>query len=127
MPDYLKQVIDAHVAIQRLFSQGADTLDSLAERFDQDFTLITTAGTLLDRATVLSFLQAQVGARPGLLISISEAQRVTEWQDGAVVRYREVHTLPGGQAQGRYATVLFRQRDGRALWQHLHETSTASA
>ncbi|MGY5955647.1 DUF4440 domain-containing protein [Kosakonia sp. BK9b] len=120
----ITEVINAHIAIENWLSRGEGPLEPLLARFAPDFTMVTLSGACLDNATLADFFRAQCGVRPGLRIQVDCIEVLAEWQDGAVLRYQETHSLPSG-GNVRWSTVVFRQEGDRRVWRHLQETAQA--
>lgn len=122
MNRYITEVIDAHIAIENWLGQGEGQPQTLLSRFAADFTMIALNGSTLDRSTLESFFLTQKQARPGLKIVIDSMDIVAEWPDGAVVKYRELQTLPEQGQNVRWSTAVFRLQEGRVCWRLLQET-----
>lgn len=125
MSRYLKEVIDLHVLIETLFANAEGTAAALVERFHSDFTLITPGGAQVGLGEVSSLFAQRAGSQPGLSIEVSGLETITQWPEGAVVRYHETHHLPGQPAKTRVSTAVFSVEAGRPLWRHLQETWAA--
>lgn len=121
MKAYITEIIDAHIAIENWLSRGEGELEALMARFAENFSMVTLSGASLDYAALARFFQAQRGSRAGLKIVVDNIEPLAEWEDGAVIGYRET--------QGehvRWSTVVFQFQQGRVLWRHLHETAQAA-
>lgn len=104
---------------------GADALDDLMAHFCADFSMVGIAGRRLDRKAVQALFAGGHGARPGLRISIDAVQAVEAPSPLAVLRYREGHSLDGGQPTWRESLAVLRQEQGRWRWLALHEVPMA--
>ncbi|HDS1533803.1 TPA: DUF4440 domain-containing protein [Stenotrophomonas maltophilia] len=104
---------------------GADALDDLMAHFCADFSMVGIAGRRLDRPAVQALFEGGHGARPGLLISIEAVQAVQAPSPLAVLRYREGHSVDGGQPTWRESLAVLRQEQGRWRWLALHEVPVA--
>ena len=125
MNRYLKEVVDLHVLIEALFSGAQGTVAAMLERFHGDFTMVTPGGAQLSLGDVASLFAQRAGAQPGLSIELCGLETIAQWPEGAVVRYRETHHLPGQPAKTRVSTAVFSDEGGRPLWRHLQETWAA--
>ncbi|MBK4993315.1 hypothetical protein IAE39_001489 [Pseudomonas sp. S37] len=125
MDRYLKEVIDLHVLIEAQFARAQGTVAAMVERFHRDFTMVTPGGAQIGLGEVASLFAQRAGAQPGLSIELNGLETIAQWPEGAVVRYRETHHLPGQQAKTRLSTAVFTVEGGRPLWRHLQETWAA--
>jgi len=126
MNPWFTEVLDAHVAIENWLSAGRGDLAPLVARFSPHYSMITLAGTRLDLNALNQFFAAQRASRPGLRISVDQLTLVAEFENGAVVQYREQQVQPGQAATTRWSTVVFRRESGQLRWLHLHETLQSS-
>lgn len=122
MNPYFQEVIDLHVLIEALFARGEGQVEAMIERFTADFSMITPTGLQVSLQDVATLFATRAGGQPGLTIELTEMEALARWPEGAAVRYRETHRLPGQDAKTRISTALFSLQDGRVLWRHLHET-----
>jgi len=122
---YLQEVVDLHVLIEAIFATGEGQVESMVERFHPDFSMVTPTGLQVSRQDVAALFVQRAGGQPGLTIELTELETLAQWPEGAVVRYREIHRLPGEDAKTRISTALFGLEGDRALWRHLHETWAA--
>ena len=122
MNRYITEVIDAHIAIENWLGKGEGNPQTLLSRFAADFTMIALNGSPLDRSALEVFFMSQKQARPGLKIVIDSMDIVSEWPDGAVVKYRELQTLPEQSQSIRWSTAVFRLQEGQVYWRLLQET-----
>lgn len=129
MNRYVKEVFDAHVLIQRWFTDSAapeQVCDELLARFSPAYSMVTITGHRLDHPALCAFFRAQRGAKSGLKIEVEKPVLIADSEKGAVVAYQERQQLPGQPETLRYSTVLFvTDAEGKILWRHLHETSAA--
>lgn len=122
MNPYLQEVLDAHVLIERWLSQGEGSAEALMTRFAAEFIMIPPGGEKMDYPTVSRFFHQAGASRPGLHIAVDQAKIISEWHDGAAVRYRESQTLADGSENVRWSTAIFQQAEGKMIWRHLQET-----
>ena len=125
---YFDLVKETHVEIEGWFS-GLEpgVLPILLARFSEQFTMIAPNGKALDLNGVESLFEQLRGARPGLVITLSEFKGIALHAGGAVVSYRELQEEHNGNRTDRRATVVFEQNAaGDVLWRHLHETFCAN-
>lgn len=105
------------------------TFARMDEAMAEDFTFVTTAGDLLDRAAVVGGVRSAHGARPGLRIDIRRPRLLQARDDRWLAVYQEWQRVDG-DADGRTSTVLFR-RDAAAprglAWVHVHESPIEGA
>ncbi|OBU70742.1 DUF4440 domain-containing protein [Stenotrophomonas maltophilia] len=100
---------------------GIDALDDLMAHFCVDFSMVGIAGRRLDRKAVQGLFVGGHGARPGLQISIEAVQAVEAPLPLAVLRYREGHSIDGGEPAWRESLAVLRQDQERWRWLALHE------
>lgn len=100
---------------------GIDALDDLMAHFCADFSMVGIAGRRLDRKAVQGLFVGGHGARPGLQISIEAVQAVEAPLPLAVLRYREGHSIDGGEPAWRESLAVLRQDQERWRWLALHE------
>ncbi|WP_039057228.1 hypothetical protein [Enterobacter sp. Bisph1] len=115
---FIQEIVDAHIAIENWLGRGEGELASLMARFAADFSMIAPTGACLDYASLTGFFQAQRGSRPGLKIVVDDFVVLAQWDNGAVIRYRETQ---GENVRG--STAVFRLQEGQIVWRHLHETA----
>jgi hypothetical protein len=129
MNRFVKEVFDAHVLIQRWFSDSGapeQVCDELLTRFSPAYSMVTITGHRLDHPALCAFFRAQRGAKSGLKIEVEEPVVIAESEKGAVIAYQERQQLPGQPETLRYSTVVFEvDAEGMILWRHLHETPAA--
>lgn len=129
MNRFVKEVFDAHVLIQRWFSDAAapqQVCDELLARFSPAYSMVTLTGHRLDHPALCAFFGAQRGAKSGLKIDVEAPVVIAESESGAVIAYQERQQLPGQPETLRYSTAVFEvDAQGKILWRHLHETQAA--
>ncbi|MDR6714905.1 hypothetical protein J2W83_004542 [Pseudomonas hunanensis] len=126
MNPYLQEVIDLHVMIEALFAKGDAQVEAMLERFHPDFSMITPTGVQVSLQEVATLFTQRSGSQPGLIVEVTEMETLAQWQEGAVIRYRETHYLPAQDAKTRISTALLSHQGERVLWRHLHETWAAN-
>jgi hypothetical protein len=119
-----RAVVDLHVVLQAWFrAEGEADLSPLLAHFDEGFTMITPVGTVVTYAQAADAFAAQRGARPNLVMEISDV--VVRHVDAvsALVTYRERQSQ-GDKVTDRLSTALLLDRSDRAMpvWRHLQET-----
>ena len=129
MNRFVKEVFDAHVLIQRWFSDcdaPQQVCNELLARFSPAYSMVTLTGQRLDYPALCACFRAQKGAKPGLKIDVEAPVVIAENTAGAVIAYQERQPLPGQPETLRYSTVVFAVDEaGSILWRHLHETAAA--
>jgi hypothetical protein len=127
MNRYFQEVLDAHEFIRRWLGEATTqnhVCDDLLARFSPDFTMVSTAGSLLDFDALNRFFRTQRGVRKGLTLDIMDMQMVAESERGATVCYKEQQHVPGQNTTLRFSTVVFELNEqGKVRWRHLHETA----
>ena len=123
MNRYIREVVDAHVAIESWLGKGEGELAALLGRFHRDFSMVTPGGAKIDYAALSTLFRTQRDGRPGLVIETDECVVLQEGPDGATVLYRERQTLPEQGSSLRWSTAVFSLENGKPLWRHLHETA----
>jgi len=123
MNRYIQEIIDTHVLIEKWLGKREGTLEVLLSRFGEDFTMIAPTGACLDYAAVAAFFASQGAGRPGLKIALDALTVVTQWENGAVVNYRETQTRPDQPVNVRWSTAVLHQNEGAITWRLLHETA----
>lgn len=126
---YFDNVMTTHVLIRQWL--GGEVTEAvlctdLLARFSPDYSMVTTAGKLLDKTSLTAFFSAAGGSRPGLKMEIVDLRLIQENATGASVFYREIQSLPDGARTERFSSVIYEKTaDGALLWRHLHETWAA--
>lgn len=113
-----------HVEIAAWFDGSAapDALDAIMARFAPDFSLVTTGGAALDRATLTQLFAQAHGARRGCRIVIDDIAVIATWQGGAVLGFTE-HQSSEAATNVRRSTAVFDIDAARNVrWRRLHET-----
>ncbi len=117
--------IDAlHRVLQAWFNaEGSDDPGVVLAHFDPGFTMMTPAGGLLSYAAFAAGVPKARGARPGLVMQISDV--VVRYVDNhaALVTYHE-HQIQGDAVTDRISTafLLNGRAGGIPQWRHLQET-----
>ncbi len=55
MNHYINEVLEAHVAIENWLGKGEGDVQTLLDRFSQDYSMITITGTMLDHESLSRF------------------------------------------------------------------------
>ncbi len=100
-------------------------LDGFAAAHDEDFSMITTAGTVVRKRDLLSGLHRARNSRPGLVIEISEVETLRSEGDTAVVRFVECQRDATGSEYRRTTAVLHVDPDSTCHWGAVQETAVA--
>ena len=114
-----------HELIHTVFTdangKGQATLELLISAFAEHFTMVTTSGAIVSRATVEQMFKGAVGAKPGLEIVISDLRTV--WQEGnsVAIHYKETHRL-GQYESSRVSVAIIGMHHHNVQWIYLHET-----
>lgn len=118
------EILDAHVAIERLFTGEAAPadLDGLLARFSDDFHLISPAGAMLDKADVRALFSRLYAARPGFSIVIDDVRIYPFSADSILATYREAQADAAGTRTTRVSTAVLTKAGAGLVWRHLHET-----
>ncbi len=123
----LDEVIDLHRFIQEWMRGSLPKTREAFERFSEvlsgDFMIIHPGGTSEDRAQVTASFWSAHGSRDdSFRIEIRNPRYRLSSNHYALATYEEWQF--GSTTTARVSTVLFRQRDrnGKPLWVHLHET-----
>lgn len=100
----------------------ADPAPILA-RFDQEFTMVTTAGKLITYAQFSGGLPGVRGSQPTLVMEITEVVVRHASEGAAIVTYQERQLQDAGTTI-RISTALLLKRSDRPtpVWRHLQET-----
>ncbi|PHM70943.1 DUF4440 domain-containing protein [Xenorhabdus kozodoii] len=122
MNQYINEVLAAHVAIENWLGKGEGDVQTLLDRFSRDYSMITITGAMLDHESLSRFFVAQHASRPGLHIAVDSLSVLGEWENGAVILYREQQTEPDKATTVRWSTAIFNLQAGTPVWLHLHET-----
>ena len=122
MNDYINELERTLYALELWLSQGEGDLAALTDRFADGFTMITPAGSSLDKTGLSHFLQAQQANRRGLQITFDQLKIIHEWPQGAVVYYREQQNAQDAPENIRWATAVFSREGEKVRWLHLQET-----
>ncbi|PHM49500.1 cytoplasmic protein [Xenorhabdus miraniensis] len=84
MNHYINEVLEAHVAIENWLGKGEGDVQTLLDRFSQDYSMITITGTMLDHESLGRFFVAKRASRPGLHIVVDSLCVLEEWKSGRV-------------------------------------------
>ena len=122
MNDYINEVERTLKSLEIWLGQGEGDIASLTDRFADRFTMITPAGSSLDKTGLRNFLQAQQASRRGLRITFDQLKIIHEWPQGAVVYYREQQSQQDAPENIRWATAVFSREEEIIRWLHLQET-----
>ncbi|CAM4033908.1 DUF4440 domain-containing protein [Xenorhabdus thuongxuanensis] len=122
MNHYINEVLESHVAIENWLGKGEGDVQTLLNRFSQDYSMITITGTMLDHESLSHFFIAKRASRPGLHIVVDSLSVLQEWENGAVILYREQQTEPDKETTIRWSTAIFNLHADTPVWLHLHET-----
>ncbi|WP_460418731.1 DUF4440 domain-containing protein [Pseudomonas sp. microsymbiont 2] len=120
-----RSVHHVHELIHAVFTRPAsDTvrqLDELLAAFADDFSMVGTAGKVVDRAQVEQLFRAVAGTRSGLEIVVDQIRVI--WQVGphVAVRYQETHRLAGQQTR-RWSLAIVECTGTGVIWRCLQET-----
>ncbi|MFJ2364188.1 DUF4440 domain-containing protein [Pseudomonas sp. NPDC087697] len=123
--EYFNEVTQTLVDIEQWFSGTADkgVLTQLLARFSPQFSMIVPGGNALDYPGLSELFDKLGGARPGLIIGLSELHGIGQHAGGATVSYRELQSDASGVLNDRRATAVIEKLPSGALqWRHLHET-----
>ena len=124
---YFVEVVESHELIQRWFANTSASealCEQLLSHFSPAFTMVGMSGMQLNYPAVCAFFRANGGAKAGLSIEVSEMTIIAEWENGAVVSYKETQTQPEQPKTVRFSTAVFeKDRQGKVVWRHLHETA----
>ncbi len=115
-----------HELIQTIFAgepgMARAAMGQLMPVFAEAFSMVTTAGAVVQLPQVAAMFQQAAGGRPGLRIEISEVATVWQAASSVALRYKETHHLDGS-ATARWATAIVDCADGDVRWHSLHETA----
>ncbi len=121
-----RSVHAVHELIQTIFAgepgMARAAMGQLMPVFAEGFSMVTTAGAVVQLPQVTVMFQQAAGGRPGLRIEISEVATVWQAASSVALRYQETHHL-NGSATARWATAIVDCADGDVRWHHLHETA----
>lgn len=94
---FFVEVVESHELIQQWFANASasETLcEQLLSHFSPAFTMVGMSGMQLNYPAVCAFFRANGGVKAGLSIEVSEMTIIAEWENGAVVSYKETQTQP---------------------------------
>lgn len=113
-----------HLMFTRPPGQTQAVLGGLMAVFAEDFSMVGTAGKVLERPQVEQLFRTAAGTRAGLAISVDQVRVV--WQAGThvAVRYQETHRWNGQQTQ-RWSLAIVECTATGVIWRCLHETPQA--
>ena len=118
------EIISLHEFFSAWFRGDSDaTIGRLETALDQRFVMISPNGARIDRADVISAVEAGHGSRP---ITIRIKQPDVSWvhDDFGLATYEEWQESDS-DTTGRVSTALFRADPAApngVVWMHLHET-----
>ncbi|MBF6348297.1 DUF4440 domain-containing protein [Nocardia flavorosea] len=101
-------------------------LDTFAAAHDEDFSMVTAAGTVVRKRELLSGLHRARNSRPGLVIEISDIETLSETGDTTVVRFVECQRDGGGQEYRRTTAVVRVGPEQSCRWLALQETTVTA-
>lgn len=113
-----------HRLLQAWFrAEGATEPSAILARFDEQFTMVTPVGKVIDYKMFSGGLSAWRGSRPTLIMEISEVTVRYLDAASALVTYHERQFQDGGTTD-RISTALLLNRADRPtpVWRHLQET-----
>ena len=122
MNSYLQEVVELHQLIEARFARGEGSVDTMMQRFEPDFSMVSPAGLQIGLRDVEQLFERNAGSLPGLNIELKDLETLHQWADGALVKYREIHSAEGKDDTVRVSTALLVLEAGRVKWRHLHET-----
>lgn len=122
MNSYLQEVVDLHQLIEARFARGEGSLEAMMEHFVPSFSMVSPAGLQIGLRDVEQLFERNAGSQPGLNIELEDLETLHQWSDGALVRYREIHSAEGKDETVRVSTAVLVLGEGRVKWRHLHET-----
>lgn len=125
MNPYLTELHQGLDALAHWLGSAEGDFAQLIDRFAADFSMTVPSGAQLDRNGLAAFLQAQQASRPGLNISVDRVSVLHQWDQGAVVHYRELQHWDGNGGNVRWATALFSVENEKVRWRHVQETLEA--
>ncbi|WP_312525637.1 DUF4440 domain-containing protein [Comamonas sp.] len=121
-----RSVHAVHELIQTIFAgepgMARAAMGQLMPVFAEGFSMVTTAGAVVQLPQVAAMFQQAAGGRPGLRIEISEVATVWQAASSVALRYKETHHL-NGTSTARWATAIVDCADGDVRWHSLHETA----
>jgi len=124
-----ESITEQHRLLERWLAGTDDQTEGnftrFAEAHGDAFTMVSAAGELLERETLLSGLRAAHGTSPGLRIETKNVRVL--WREGPllVVAFEEWHETPEAEATVRLNTVILRDEPDvkdSPNWLHLQET-----
>lgn len=130
--DYADEIESLHAFFEDWYhgrvTADAANFERVRAALADGFEMVTPDGEVHDRATVLSGIESQHGARrgtdPGFRIEISGVSTIDVSGERALCRYIE-HQRVDGVWEARVSSVLFGSSRGPANgieWRHVHET-----
>ncbi|WP_312459045.1 DUF4440 domain-containing protein [Comamonas sp.] len=121
-----RSVHAVHELIQTIFAgepgMARAAMGQLMPVFAEGFSMVTTAGAVVQLPQVAAMFQQAAGGRPGLRIEISDVATVWQAASSVALRYKETHHL-NGTSTARWATAIVDCADGDVRWHSLHETA----
>ncbi|MEV0292813.1 hypothetical protein [Nocardia sp. NPDC050710] len=99
-----------------------EVFDRFAAAQHAQFSMVTTAGEVLDRAELLTGLHGARNAQPGLTITISDIEELIRDSGTIVVRFREEHRVADTRTARWVTAVLHVGPDEHIRWRSVQET-----
>ncbi|MFA7894164.1 nuclear transport factor 2 family protein [Pseudomonas putida] len=122
MNSYLQEVVDLHQLIEARFARGEGSVEAMMQHFLPNFSMVSPAGLQFGLQDVEQLFERNAGSQPGLNIELKDLESLHQWADGALVRYREIHSAEGKDETIRVSTAVLVREEGRVKWLRLHET-----
>jgi hypothetical protein len=120
-----REVEGLHAFFESRFTGQGGEMDRARRALGADFEVVTTAGELQSRETILSGIESAEGTyAPGFAIEIRNVEVVDRTDDRCLVRYEE-HQSGGEEDTARVSTALFGPDPDApegVRWIHLQET-----
>ncbi|MEU2040904.1 DUF4440 domain-containing protein [Nocardia niwae] len=127
--DLVDVVERLHADLARWFGSAApvEVFERFAAAQHEQFSMVTTAGEVLDRSALLTGVRDARNAMPGLTIEVADIEELSRAGGLAVVRFLETHRAAGNVTRRRVTAVLTTENSGAVRWLTVHETDTAPA
>ena len=101
-------------------------LEALRSSYTHDFSLMNSAGRIIDRLEYMDALAGTAHSRPGLEIRTSEVSVVVELSGAVLVRFLETETEEHGRTLSRRVSALLLAASDAPhglRWRHVQETT----